>query len=67
MTRAQAFTHARAQARRHNRPMYIVWSVEEYDAPREHYHTATEDETDTYYQGCKVIAEIEPPARAGQE
>ena len=39
--------------------LYIVWSIEEWDRPGEHYHIATEHEMENFYCGCEIIATIE--------
>lgn len=60
MTEQQAYRRAQTLANRKQREYFVVWSVEETDAPREHYHVSNEYDLDGYYLGAEVVTCIEP-------
>ena len=55
MTKPHAIQHAKQAAKLRRQFVYIVWSVEDQDRPREHYHLASEFDLSTFYQGCTVV------------
>lgn len=63
MTRSAAGQRARTLANRRQREYFVVWSVEETDAPREHYHVSSDEDLDGYYLGCEVVYTAEPQTR----
>jgi hypothetical protein len=60
MTKAQAVDRARRQAHRNRQTVYVLWSVEEMDPPRKHYHTATEETLETFFCGVDPLMAIDP-------
>ncbi len=63
MHKPTAFEVAQKRANKHKRPYYVIWSIEDEDDPPYHYHVATEDELDTFYNGisdANIIACVEP-------
>lgn len=60
MTKPQAIRRARERAKRRNQEIHIVWSNEPDDPPGEHYHTATDDDLDGFYNGCTAVLTMQP-------
>jgi hypothetical protein len=60
MTRHQATKEAQRLAKRNARIFYVIWSVEDYDDPGQHYHATDDDTLETFYLGCDPLAAYEP-------
>lgn len=60
MTKDAAIKFARACAQKHGSERFIVWSVEDRDLPGEHYHTAKDEDLDGFFNGCEVVATVQP-------
>jgi len=60
MTKHAAITRAADVARASRDWCYVIWSVEEQDAPGQHYHVATDETVDTFYAGAEVVLTVGP-------
>ena len=56
MSKDAAFQRASARARSTRQYRYVVWSVEDPDPPGQHYHVASDEDLETFYLGCQIVA-----------
>ncbi len=58
MTEAEAIREATRRAKKTNEFQYVVYDPSALTAPRLAYYVATEDDTQTFYAGCEIVATI---------
>lgn len=47
------------QPRGNREGIYVVWSPEAHDLPRQHFHPCTEEDLDTFFDGAEVCCFVD--------